>query len=354
VQLWQTNNATISGNNITNNGYGIELESSSNHNNIIGNHITNNSEYGIRLIMGYNSKYNSIVGNYIINNRCGIESGAENSISGNHITNNTYHGIELESSYYSSIVGNSVTNNGYGGIYLDSSNYNNITENEIANNSQYGIRLYYSSNNRFWHNNFIDNAQQVLVEPAGYANVWDDDYPSGGNYWSDCNGTDLYSGSYQNETGSDGIGDTEYAIDGNNTDHYPLMGMFSEFDWISIAAPEQRIQTVCNSTMSNLVYNGTAINFDVTGDNGTSGFCRIRIPKVFMNSTFAVFVNGTEIAYTLLPCSNETYSYLYFNYTHSTQEVIIIPEFPSFLMPLFMIATLLAFIAYKRKHCRTD
>jgi parallel beta-helix repeat protein len=354
VQLWQTNNATISGNNITNNGYGIELESSSNHNNIIGNHITNNSEYGIRLIMGYNSKYNSIVGNYIINNRCGIESGAENSISGNHITNNTYHGIELESSYYSSIVGNSVTNNGYGGIYLDSSNYNNITENEIANNSEYGIRLYYSSNNRFWHNNFIDNAQQVLVEPAGYANVWDDDYPSGGNYWSDCNGTDLYSGSYQNATGSDGIGDTEYAIDGNNTDHYPLMGMFSEFDWISIAAPEQRIQTVCNSTMSNLVYNGTAINFDVTGDNGTSGFCRIRIPKVFMNSTFAVFVNGTEIAYTLLPCSNETYSYLYFNYTHSTQEVIIIPEFPSFLMSLFMIATLLAFIAYKRKHCRTD
>jgi len=65
----------------------------------------------------------------------------------------------------------------------------------------------------------------------------------------------------------------------------------------------------------------------------------------------AVFVNGTEVSYNLLSCSNRTYSYLYFNYRHSTQEVIIIPEFPSFLiMPLFMIATLLAVIVQNRKH----
>jgi PKD repeat protein len=50
-------------------------------------------------------------------------------------------------------------------------------------------------------------------------NVWDDGYPSGGNYWNDYAGTDLYSGPYQNETGSDGIGDTWYPVG----DHYPLM-----------------------------------------------------------------------------------------------------------------------------------
>jgi hypothetical protein len=54
-------------------------------------------------------------------------------------------------------------------------------------------------------------------------NVWDDGYPSGGNYWSDYTGVDLYSGPYQNETSSDGIGDTPYDIDENNVDHYPLM-----------------------------------------------------------------------------------------------------------------------------------
>jgi len=54
-------------------------------------------------------------------------------------------------------------------------------------------------------------------------NVWDNGYPSGGNYWSDYNGTDLRKGPGQNVTGSDGIGDTPYIINTNNQDYYPLM-----------------------------------------------------------------------------------------------------------------------------------
>ncbi len=64
------------------------------------------------------------------------------------------------------------------------------------------------------------------VEPAfssGISNIWDDGYPSGGNYWSDYNGTDLFSGPHQNETGSDGIGDTPYLIRFDSQDNYPLM-----------------------------------------------------------------------------------------------------------------------------------
>jgi hypothetical protein len=74
-----------------------------------------------------------------------------------------------------------------------------------------------------YHNNFVGNTIQASVDSASVSNAWDNGYPSGGNYWSDYNGTDLYNGPYQNVTGSDGIGDTTYSIDANNTDHYPLM-----------------------------------------------------------------------------------------------------------------------------------
>jgi len=59
-------------------------------------------------------------------------------------------------------------------------------------------------------------------------NVWDDGYPSGGNYWSDHNDTDVYSGPHQNETGPDGISDIPYEIDRDNVDYYPLMSSYVE------------------------------------------------------------------------------------------------------------------------------
>jgi hypothetical protein len=50
-------------------------------------------------------------------------------------------------------------------------------------------------------------------------NVWDNGYPSGGNYWRD------YQTRYPNATeiDSSGIWNTPYVIDANNTDRYPLM-----------------------------------------------------------------------------------------------------------------------------------
>jgi len=134
----------------------------------------------------------------------------------------------------------------------------------------------------------------------------------------------LYSGAYQSETGRDGIGDTAHNIYANNTDNYPLVGMFRDFN----ATSEHHVQTISNSSISDFQFNGTAISFNVSGENGTTGFCRISIPTALMNGTYKVFVNSTEVTYNLLPCSTSTYSYLYFTYNHSTQEVIITIEFP--------------------------
>jgi hypothetical protein len=58
-------------------------------------------------------------------------------------------------------------------------------------------------------------------------NVWDDGYPSGGNYWSNYTGVDVKSGPNQDQPGSDGIGDSPHVIDANNKDNYPLTKRWS-------------------------------------------------------------------------------------------------------------------------------
>jgi hypothetical protein len=79
-----------------------------------------------------------------------------------------------------------------------------------------------SIRNRVYHNSIIDNWEQQGFDDTG-ENTWGDGYPSGGNYWSDYAGADFFRGVYQNESGSDGIGDAPYIIDAYNSDHYPLM-----------------------------------------------------------------------------------------------------------------------------------
>jgi parallel beta-helix repeat protein len=243
-----------------------------------------------------------------------------------------------------------------GGITFFQSDNNSMIDSRITNNS-IGICLNESSGNLFYHNSFIDIDEPVISNfespaspPSGSYSIngWDNGFE--GNYWSNYNGTDSYSGPYQNITGSDGIGDTPYVIDANNTDNYPLMGVFSDFN----ATSQYQVQTISNSTISDFQFNDTAITFNAAGENGTTAFCRICIPTALINGTFTVSVNGTEIPYTLLPESNSTNSYMYFTYHYSTEQIIITPEFALFLiLPLFLIATLLTAMIYKKRPTRT-
>jgi parallel beta-helix repeat protein len=146
-------------------------------------------------------------------------------VIGNEISNNTY-GVWVFGSN-NTLYRNTIGNNSDTSIVVDLNSSNNtIYENSIMNSSR-GVWLIAASDNKFIHNNFIDNTQHVHAPFSGYANLWDDGYPNGGNYWSDYADMDMHSGSYQNETGRDGIGDTANIIDANNTDHYPLMTTYS-------------------------------------------------------------------------------------------------------------------------------
>jgi parallel beta-helix repeat protein len=200
VALANSYNITVEGLKLSKNGRGILLYNTTN-SQVTNNNITANEYDGVRL-----------------------ESSSNNSISGNNITNNDV-GIDLAfSSNNNTIVGNEINANNWCGVRLPFSSYNNVIGNNIANSS-YGVSLYFSSNNEFHWNNFVDNSVQVDTYAIG-TNVWDDGYPSGGNYWSSYTGVDSFTGFYQNETGSDRIGDTPYVIDVDNQDHYPLMSPF--------------------------------------------------------------------------------------------------------------------------------
>jgi len=87
--------------------------------------------------------------------------------------------------------------------------------------------LHNSNYNQIYHNNFINNTVQVYDYNG--TNIWDNGYPSGGNYWSDYSGEDKYSGLCQDQPGADGIGDTPYPIPETARDKYPYM---SENGWL--------------------------------------------------------------------------------------------------------------------------
>ena len=308
-----------------------------------------------------------VSGNNVIDNKGGIciEHGlpieSVNCIIEDNMLNNNFEGISLYRSDNCTITRNNVTNSRNSGIYLFASSFCKITGNQIENTQSYGIYLrYLSNNNTIYHNRFINNGIQASVSDSlsqPRNNVWDDGYPSGGNYWSDYNGTDLFSGPYQSETESDGIGDKPYDIDENNRDKYPLMGMFYDFRFWDVNI------VICNSTIHNFssgyYLNSTTgtwekrIVFNVVGPEGTVGFCRIMIPRDFMESPYTVLVNGEEVNATELSISNTTHAFLYFTYTHSG-IVMIIPEFPTWTsMLLILILLTVAIAIYNRRPLKT-
>jgi len=239
----------ISENNITSNGWhGIELSSSSNYNSISRNSITNSYDAGIAFYSS--SNHNSMFGNNITG--AGSESRSQgivlskssnNTVVGNDITNNAY-GIHFGGSNNSIISGNRMENNWRGVAFDLSSCQNSIAGNNITNND-FGVYFFVSSNNKFYHNNFIDNGVPVGFFYSSNTHIWDDGYPSGGNYWSDYTGVDLKNGSKQDQLGSDGIGDTPYIIDADNRDRYPLIDQF-------VMPTEETDVVVLVTTMGNI------------------------------------------------------------------------------------------------------
>ena len=336
IEIQLSSNNNIFENNITANyRYGIIIQGSSN-NRIWGNNVTGNS--GLRgtwsAIKVMDSPNNLIHENNIAyNDDHGLHfsQSSNNIVYENEILNNT-NGIVITGSFNISIFGNEIANN-TDGILVAQAYNNSIFENNIKANKKTGVSLEFGSyNNILYHNNFVDNTQQVYVSMAG-GGVWDDGYPSGGNYWSDYNGTDSYWGEGQTLPGSDMIGDTSYVIiEGlRYKDRYPLMETWPMSNcW---RFEDNRVMVISNSSITDFGFDKKRgeISFNVAAD--TSNFSKVIVSKWLLDGAFNFSIDNVLSAFPVSWSSK--FHMINLTYSQGNHSVKIIGEYTSPCTPEF-------------------
>ncbi len=199
----------------------------------------------------------------------GLVASTANYIVDNDIVENT-RGIQFSNSSASNTISTNNVSGNKEGMFLFSSSQNTFFGNNITNN-EIGVGFKVASNNMFRGNFFVDNVDQVY-DVSEYdttvtmsTNMWDFSYQVGGNYWSDYTGVDVMSGVGQNQTGSDGKGDTAYIINTKNKDNYPLLPYGSPFG-ISVVAPQNKTYTTTDVALDFTVNEATSwIRYSLDG-----------------------------------------------------------------------------------------
>ena len=169
IDLWDYSNSTIiSGNNFSNNAYGIHVYNTSN--TYVFNNNFSNDHYGICLwFYCFNT---TIFSNNIVNCRDGIwlYNAKYNNVTKNFIKNSNYDGIWLYNSSYNRISSNSITNCTCG-VEFAYSNNNVINDNILEKG---GFFVYFSFENFAFGNKvnsksleYFENKTDIKIQHAG-------------------------------------------------------------------------------------------------------------------------------------------------------------------------------------------
>jgi parallel beta-helix repeat protein len=300
VGISYTSNVTVENFTVTGSYRGISLWQASNVR--VANNTITGIENNLQLLLG------GAAGIF-------VEGGGSNIITGNNLVNN-YNGMSFFESINNLIIGNNITHSS-------------------------SIIFFEASNNTFYHNNFVNNTAQA--GDADSINVWDNGYPSGGNYWSD------YRTRYPNATEIDGsgIGDTPYVIDAQNMDRYPLMEPYTEATYLlQTTPPEISVlnQRVAGSNVSLAFTVDKSVNWTGYSLDGKQNI------TITGNTTLTGLSDGLH---NLTIYANDTYG----NMGASETVTFTIPEpFPvvpvavgSVAVAIVVVAGLLAY-SKKRKH----
>ena len=122
------------------------------------------------------------------------------------------------------------------------------------------------------------------------------------------------------------------------------------------------VTMLSNSTISNFDFSESLkqISFNVTGPDGKAGYCNVTVPKgLLRGSPWTILLNGIDWTSLCTITENETHTFIYIPYTHSTNTIQItgtwaIPEFPQGItLPLLMVFSIIAVILAKREFSKT-
>ena len=304
IGLNSSSGNTLSDNNLVNNFIGIFLRSSSDNNALSGNTVTVNNwtaiayPWGTGIEIDQYSSHNTLFGNTVSNEADGIIAySSDNTLSDNTIT--TRGG------------GSSVTS----GVHLDSSG-NTLSGNNISN---WTNGIFDGGSGNIYSGNTITGTNTLASKGIFYA---------GGAFFTttitDNNITNFQDGIY--------LVDASYAtVSGNN------IAQNSQYGIILIGSSN------CSIYRNNFVNN--AVQADANGfaniwDDGSRGN--------YWDTYLTKYPNATQIDGSGV--WNTPYVIDTNNTDHYPLTTQYVPEFPSIpFLPLFMAATLLAIILYRRK-----
>ncbi len=215
IAIYNTPNTIVENNNVSNNGFGIMINASS-------NVITKNNT-----VTG-----NSAIGIYVMNS-------GNNRIESNVASSNTGGGIFLASSNNNYIVNNVASSNGADGIHVESANNNFIENNTASSNVGDGIEVKKSNNNHIEFNVANSNYNGIVILDSNtndvqnntansnlncgfYINGSESNIVSSNTANSNKNGIYIYDSSANTFTGNTADANTEYDINSatNNTNSF--------------------------------------------------------------------------------------------------------------------------------------
>ena len=281
IQGWDINSSTATGIQISNSNVYFTVRNvfihsvTLNHMGIVLSHLVNGRIQDSSMTQNYGaiwlnySMHVDVSNNHLFRNYIGANFGGgalvltatnDTTIANNNVTDNTRSNIIVNQSTNVNITGNTASQTGgiaSIGVWIISSTNMMIVNNTISYNTHFGLFLAGSTGVHIYHNTFFGNypdAQDV----NGGVNMWDNGYPSGGNYWYDYwyyfQAEDNCNGPNQNIcTGPDGIGDTPYVLQTGQKDHYPLV--FHDGTILNVQAPSTIVRgrtALVNVTAENL------------------------------------------------------------------------------------------------------